>query len=393
MDALRQQLFCHKTLPYISKKAVNDAMCNYILSQMPKMFYSEVYDCVERILHRQKCIVKGGAAIAAHLQDDNISFVDLDMEICIDNNSTNDNSAHVDYYDPLTMLDEPITAIVMKYKNVFTRLVSELSFDKLMCVSSIKNLIMFKSYVDEAVEFVWPANVKFALNAKNLVKVTTSNVDDKFLLTRYSVNVHALNYYDDMWIHRSDNIAKSLKFFPFDLYFLDISVRHKPYPDVLYKNLFDHTNKFVRVECVQTIIAEQLSCILYNIFNRDANKLKCRIERIRNLLGTNEIYVSPRHEAKHYQHSNYTGKYSIRDVALLLQDLGLKYGPPTIVKLYFAKRFVNNIADVTHQINFPYHCWDKRYFSNSWLHYCHILNDLFNLNLPVAKYSTLKIKN
>ncbi|QHB21777.1 ac18 [Artaxa digramma nucleopolyhedrovirus] len=397
MDALRHQLFYTKTIPYISKKSINDSLCENVLIRMGEQFYSKVYKIVNETLDDKPFVVKGGAAVAAHLSRFDAPLGDLDLQVCVERDVTIDN-----VFDELPLrkiLNKLQDSIGREYAHCVENILSEIEIFNVLDNDKRRHrhhywrqqkLIVFKSYENEAVEFSAASRILFKLNPHMPIKITTSTLDDdnNDILVRYSFNVHATSDIT-MWLHREHDSGKPITFFPFDLYFLDIRVKSHScdnYGDLVYRNMFDAK---VLVDTLQRVIVEQLECIMFNVFNFAWNKVNARYKRLKCLVqmllssasnkGVDKTQLDFYYRyLKGQQHT-----YTVKNVKEIMYCVGPILGARLVIKLYFMKRFVFAIEHVTHQINFPYRHWDQNYFSKCWKQYCCILNDLFDLQYTI----------
>nr|AKN91090.1 ORF-120 [Buzura suppressaria nucleopolyhedrovirus] len=381
MDALRAQLFNAKNIPYISKKNVNDAIGKHVLSQLDHAFYAGIYqDVLNTVGQRHLCVLKGGAAIEAHLTNSYPRLNDVDIKVWLDD----DNLDTVPILELKNAVEERVRrgSLLHQIQNVCDT--TDLTmFTQTYYTVDPKNIIMFKSYTNEAVQFSAPHNVYLTVNNAMPIKMTMSRVDDS-ILVRYSFNVLAKSTHS-MWLYR-DSTCRRLEFFPFDFYFLDLSLQTKPADNRNYVYLEMFNTKAI-VDDMENVVIEQLECVLFNIFYFSWDKIDIRIKRLvkliemlRNKMVQDE--VKEKRRAIAYEHMK-TCNYTIKDVKHILEKLGPFLGARLIIQLYFNKRFCNNIKDITHQVNFPYHRWDVKYFSKCWKQYCVILNMLFNLNVSI----------
>ncbi|AGR56877.1 ac18 [Hemileuca sp. nucleopolyhedrovirus] len=471
MDSILYQLFYTKTIPYISKKSINDLLCRTILPELGLEFHENIYRTVVSVMRDNAYIVKGDVAVAAHLRHDDVDgFVGqserkgrghqkLYEELCLTGLKIN-VSARMDDADdddivndvselttesvlnllPLEVLKIKLEQITSKYRTKLESILKKksLSDNGLGIVyddhhDTLKNsLIMFKSYVNEAVKFGLP--IRFTLNNDLPIKMTISMVnDDDYVLVRYSFNVHAKrsylnvsnennnnnnnissnkNYvYNDVKgehdrsisLFRCNESMVSLSYFPFDLYFLDLHIDNKhrrqrqrgdirSADDLVLCSDRIFTIKVV-VDNLETVIVDQLDRLLFNIFHYQFSEIDTIVDLLRRLIHLLFRREDSSTTRNHYQHqlrayhqikNDYRRMFSPRDVkTTILSTVGPVLGATLIIELYFQKRFKTTVRDVTHEINFPYHYWEYKYFSKCWKRYCRILKHLFCINSVV----------
>lgn len=395
MDALRAQLFNAKNIPYISKKNINDSIGKHVLSQLDYAFYAGVYhDVLNTVGQQHLCVLKGGAAVSTHLKEVCPQLNDIDVEVWVDD--------HLDTV-PLLALKNTVEKRVQRdglldrVQNVCDTMDMTAFTQKYYTAGEPKHVIVFKSYTNEAVQFDAPHNVYFTVNGAMPIKMTMSRVDDS-ILVRYSFNVLAKST-RPMWLYCNDTTCRRLDFFPFDFYFLDLNLQTKPTNRRDYVYLEAFSTKII-VDHLENVVIEQLECLFFNIFYFSWDKVNVRMKRLNELIKMlrNEPSANNKEEQarrvsefKRMKSSYLT--FTIKDVKGIMQTLGPFLGARLIVQLYFEKRFRNNIKDVTHQVNFPYHCWDVKYFSKCWKQYCIILNLLFNLNVSIKFNNVSSIKD
>ncbi|ACI47413.1 unknown [Spodoptera litura nucleopolyhedrovirus II] len=382
MESLQQRLFKHKSIPYISKKYINDQLGEYVLRNTTNEFHRAVLPQAVLALDTL-CVVKGGAALAVHMKNElPHHLTDFDIEVYADSKRITTNNIHS--FVPLHTLEEKLKVVCEKFYNNIDETLATVNINRLMNNNYARNsLIIFKSYVNEAVEVV-PDNVSFALNRLQPFKSTVSMVNDDYFLVRYSFNVHMTST-SPMWLYKENNRVSSLQFLPLDVYFLDLSVKRSSPPSVDTYTLGRIYGIDVYVESIKYLIADQLECILFNIFNYSWHKVDGRIDRLYNLIAINDDYFQPTDkEMQRYEDIVKISKqrFTIRDVKGILYALG-PLGPRAVIELYFTNRFDNHVKYVTHQINFPYHRWESDYFSKCWKHFLYIINVMYGLEYKI----------
>ncbi|AUV65314.1 hypothetical protein [Alphabaculovirus myunipunctae] len=405
MESLLQRLFVDKTIPYISKKHINDELGENVLRRTDQSFHRDVLKQTIEALDTL-CVVKGGAAIAAHsaskTAEASTSLTDIDVEVYVDDDRANVNN--LNSFVALTRLETQLRKVCSEYYEKIDECLGDVDLNclinNIVCGGggvgddNNDNVIIFKSYVNEAVK-VSAGAVRFTLNRKMPFKSTVSLVNEDYFLVRYSFNVHMKSDNGIMWLYKSHNRIQSLDYFPFDVYFLDVSVKRSPMP---FTDAYSLTNLFgigVYVEDLKFLIADQIECLMFNVFNRVWHKIQVRTARLKTLLKLYNNSSPTIEERQRYRRILIGGdgiadddepnkRYGVRDVKQLLYAVG-PLGAQLLIELYFANRFHNSIDQVTHQINFPYHRWDGRFFSKCWKCFLDILNRLYNLGYDIQK--------
>jgi hypothetical protein len=362
-----------------------------VLRRLSLDFYIRVYQIVSREL-RQFCIMKGGAAIAVHLDDDNDAKIsDLDVEIYVDD---------VNFDPSQSIRFKRLESALRGYaSNVYPRiddLLSAVDFvsllpdeaecdnDKSKNIDSDDGTItIFKSYVNEAIQVPnGGKNVRFELNKEKPFNTTISMVDDEYYLVRYSFNVDmkCADNSCSLILYKNDAMKKYLQRFNLDLYFLDLSVKRKPMCDnrfVMKKFL----NTFIFVEHIQYVIADQIECILFNVFYKQHDRVLFRMNRLTRVLN----YYNPNHytddQLQYYKMIKHNDRavYTVSDLKTFMYRSTPKLGFLLAVYLYRNERFTINIGDVTHQINFPYHKLNDKYFDKSFDTFVNVIRRLFKI--------------
>ncbi|CDG72795.1 Unknown (Ac18) [Spodoptera exigua multiple nucleopolyhedrovirus] len=384
MESLQQRLFKHKSIPYISKKYINDQLGEYVLRNTTNRFHRAILPQAVLALDTL-CVVKGGAAIAVHMKNGQPRHLtDFDLEVYADDKRITVNNLHS--FIALQALEEKLKTVCEKFYNDIDETLATVSVNRLMNNNYVRNnMIIFKSYVNEAVE-VMPDNVTFALNRLQPFKSTVSMVNDDYFLVRYSFNVHMKSDLSPMWLYKEKNRVSSLQFLPLDVYFLDLSVKRSPTPPIDTYTLGNIYGIDVYVEDVKYLIADQLECILFNVFNYCWTKVDSRIDRLYNLISIhkNDYFQPTDKETERFEEIIKLSKqrYTLRDVKSILYALG-PLGPKAVIELYFMNRFDNHVKYVTHQINFPYHRWECDYFSKCWKQFLYIINIMYNLEYKI----------
>nr|ACA02598.1 unknown [Spodoptera frugiperda multiple nucleopolyhedrovirus]QED40099.1 hypothetical protein [Spodoptera frugiperda multiple nucleopolyhedrovirus] len=382
MEHLQNRLLKHRAIPYISKKFLNDRLTDLVLRNADKTFHRRILPATVRALDTLS-VIKGGAAIAVHLNNNTPTHLsDLDLEVYVDDeNVTIENLSS---YVSLERVEQELKTICENYYDNIDQALATININRLMNNTYARDkMFIFKSYINEAIEFV-PDHVRFCLNHAQPFKSTVSIVNDDYFLVRYSFNVH-MKSFTPIRLHKENNHITNLQFFPLDVFFLDVSVKRSP---ASFVNMYSLGNIFgvdVYIENIKYLIADQLECILFNIFNFYWNKVESRIDRVGNLLNAQTDYFIPtNHEIERYEKivKQTHQRFTARDVKPLLYALG-PLGPQAIIELYFLNRFDNNIKYITHQVNFPYHVWEQDYYSKCWKQFLYILNNLYNLKYNV----------
>jgi Protein of unknown function (DUF1383) len=384
MNSLRKQLFNDKTLPYISKKQVNDRLCENALSCLDKDFYRKTLDIVLSTI-KNECVVQGDAAFGIYDNPLSNTLNNIDLQI-ITNNVVQVTIDNVYNIIPLQHLKNNLQKITEQHQKEMETIVSKMNLSHIIEKKHFdeNKLVVFKSYTDEAVEFVSPAGIYFELNNIMPLKITVCSVDNSIddnndkhhILARYSFNVHAKST-NPIWLHTNDDRSKVIEYFPLDLYFLNLRIKPLTTMDKLQKcQIF---GKQMYVNSLEQVICDQLECIMFKVFYDNVNENE--IEKLYSLITTKLNMCEQQTFPTVMFHK--TIKYTIKDVKSILYTLGPRNGAETIVKLYCMKRFSNRLNDITHQINFPYCYWDTKYYSKCWKRYCKILIKLFDINIKI----------
>nr|QGX02301.1 maco-A 56 [Mamestra configurata nucleopolyhedrovirus A] len=385
MEAMLQRLFVHKTIPYISKKYINDELADRVLKQTAQSFQRNVLQ--QSILALDTvCVLKGGAAVAAHMNRrtyPEMPLSDIDVEVYVDDERANVNNLHS--FVALRRLEERLRSVCEQYYDEIDSLLANIDMNCLMNNNySRDRMVIFKSYVNEAVE-VEPDKIMFTLNRKMPFKTTVSVVNEDYFLVRHSFNVHMTSR-SPMWLHKSNDRQHTLQYFPFDIYFLDLSVKRSPAPytdNYVLARIYDLD---VYVEDLKYLIADQIECLMFNVFNYHWHKIDTRTARIRALAQLIINTEPTAEEQSRYETLKASDeRFSVRDVKQILYMLG-PLGPRSLLELYFANRFDNDINCVTHQVNFPYHRWESNYYSKCWKRFLTIINSVFGYNYTIQKH-------
>ncbi|ABY65849.1 hypothetical protein [Orgyia leucostigma nucleopolyhedrovirus] len=409
MDLIKNQLFCTRTLPYITKKRVNDALCKRVLSQLDRQFYAKVYEIVRQTIqlnggNLENIVLHGDAAAAAYI-DCEFPAKKINIRLCGNNVDTKTATEVVEALSLHILLDN-LRGVVREYNDVVKRILDTIELADLIgdVQHEVKNatsspkVVMFKSYTDEAYEFPPSTFVHFMLNSDLDVKLTASTVnEDEYVLVRYSYNVHAVSDLP-IWLHAANKRSpRRLCYVPLDVYFLDVRVvagglRVNPDDDVKQNVFtFGQCQLPINVDLLDTIICEQLDCLLFNVFHLDSGEINERMQRLNEIIAaaaskeheTSPLIKARRHQFYRLTKSNTESIYTARSVKEFLRGAGSRLGARLVVELYFMRRFHNNIRFVTHQINFPYHVWNPYYYSACWKQYCRYLNDLFSFSFHI----------
>ncbi|AUF81641.1 hypothetical protein ManeNPV_00115 [Malacosoma neustria nucleopolyhedrovirus] len=385
MESELYKLLTLKTIPYISKKHLNDELRNKVLRQLSFEFYQHIYDITTHQL-QQFCIMKGGAAIAVHLNDINAKISDLDLEIYIDD--ANFNPQHSIQF---RRLENTLKSFAFNsYANVNEAL-SSIEFASLLpeeVENNIDNndtITIFKSYVNEALQVPDKGrNMKFELNKEKPFNTTISMVNNEYYLVRYSFNVN-MKCHDSscsLILYKDNTMKKYLQSFSFDLYFIDLSIKQKPSCDAVNHFIMKKfLNRLIFVENIQYVIADQIECILFNVFYKQHDKVLFRMNRLSQLLHYYNTNYYTKSQLQYYKTIKYHDKtvYSMPDLKTFMYRSTPKLGFLLAVYLYHSERFTINIKDVTHQINFPYHKLNDKYFNKSFTTFINIGRELFKI--------------
>ncbi|AYN44994.1 se34 [Alphabaculovirus alterspexiguae] len=380
MESLQQRLFNHKSIPYICKKYINDEISDYVLRHTDRSFHRTVLPAAVKALDTL-CVLKGGAAAAVYTKREE-PLTDLDIEVYVDDARATTENLHS--FVSMNRLEKCLKDICEQYYEEIDNILESVNINRLMNNNYARNnMIIFKSYVNEAIEIV-PDRVSFHLNKSQPFKSTVSMVNEDYYLVRYSFNVHMKSKDSIIWLHKNRNRIQSLNFFPLDVYFLDLSVKRSPAPYVDMYTLATLFECQMYVENLKYLIADQLECLLFNVFNHNWHKIENRVSRIRSLLLLQDQHHPVEEKTKKLYEEIMASdqRFNIRDVKKLLYMLG-PIGPRALIELYFLNRFENHVKYVTHQVNFPYHRWQPDYFSRCWKQYLGIVNRLYKLNYSI----------
>nr|WUR10850.1 hp [Calliteara abietis nucleopolyhedrovirus] len=432
MNVLKHQLFEAQTLPYITKKCINDALCDYVLNNLPNAFFVDVYQTAVLLMQQRtdntaRCVLKGGAAIATLLSNTKCKLHDTKLRVHFNNETVTVNEIDVNnVFDllPINELQVVLTRATRKYRATISEILTTITWAQLLslCTTTTtaassdvhhQSIVVFQSYVDRAIVFPPSHCINFALDdsIRPDIKLTVSMVNgNEHVLIRYSFNVTVQSSWP-IWLYGNDdnnkNFCKQLSYAPLNVYFLDIEVPSSSLLSSTWSPLPMSAPKMPQqfllfgqlpmlMDDAETLAIEQTECLLYNVFTFAPQHtiIALRVNRLRRLMKLvygeqhylrqqQQQQVQRRFECYNRIKADRTAVFVIRDVRNILNCVGLLLGVKLIIELYFLRRFKNRIAHVTYQINFPLHKWNKRYFSICWKHYCAILNDVFELNQTI----------
>lgn len=381
MESLLEQLRFRRSIPYISKKIINDTLTELVMRRAEPSFYAKIYRIVGRVT-RRFVVVKGGIAIRALLEASELDApsADLDLQIDIPQCRFSDAleyEAFVRRALNLQELHRALKAAAHEHEPAVRATLEKVTLRDL--IKPVRTpFVMFKSYVNEAV--VVPDDVdaiRFELNEAQPLKMTLSMINDEHFLVRFSFNVlvKSHNMYE---CHERDR-TRPIAFFPLDVYFLDVTAKPFGGTGCRFVPLFD---THVAVDAPDRIVAEQLECLFYNVFYLNAGKTETCKRRILSLIDRFGCEPSRQQRDNHRALlEDKTSVYCARDVKELLYRAGPRLGAELVARFYFEHRFVNSVSNITYQINFPYHIWDNKYFSQCWKTYLRLLDEIFALNL------------
>nr|ANW12317.1 hypothetical protein [Malacosoma sp. alphabaculovirus] len=387
MESALYKLLTLQSIPYISKKHVNDELRHKVLRQLSLDFYRHVYDITARQL-RQFCIMKGGAAIAAHLDDIDAKISDLDLEIYVDDAN----------FDPLhsiqfKRLENALKGYASKYYAHVNGALSTVEFASLLPDDDVENhtdsddgaITIFKSYVNEALQVPdGGRNMKFELNKDEPFNTTVSMVDNEYYLVRYSfsVDMKCADGSCSLILYKSDSMKKYLQRFRLNLYFLDLSIKRRPPCGVASHFVMKRfLNSSIFVENIQYVIADQIECILFNVFYKQHDRVLFRMNRLTRLLNYYNTNYYTKSQLQYYKTIKYHDKtvYSVSDLKTFMYRSTPKLGFLLAVYLYHNERFTIDIGDVTHQINFPYHKLNDKYLDTSFNAFVNVIRKLLKI--------------
>ncbi|BAC67343.1 hypothetical protein AhnVgp092 [Adoxophyes honmai nucleopolyhedrovirus] len=380
MEAIRKQLFSSHTIPYISKKSVNDQLSKCMLKSLDDHFFNILYTNFTKAV-KHFCLLTGSFAIQSHLKRFNIEATPLDLvkklnlEVYLQNESLNaDIETFKDCINETIVCNIPIMEADLKNVEC-RRLLNEIDIATL----NDESLLLYKCYVNEAVRIDKIDDIFFEINRHGPFKMTTSQIDNDTLM-RFSYNVH-MKSKSQIW-NITYNKMKRLTFIPMDIYFMDIIIKKEAFairapPEFAFHidSMFD---TYVCIQNIEHALADQLECLMYDTFNR-VQSVKKRLKTISRLISTLPAINENVDARLAAYETNFN--YSIKQIKEILYNVGCRVGTRLIVKLYFEGRFYNKIKDVTYQINFPYCIRDKNYFENCWKQYLTLLDKLFDIGI------------
>ncbi|AXU41570.1 AC18 [Alphabaculovirus altermyunipunctae] len=384
MNSLLEQLRSRRSIPYISKKKINDDITEQIMKCINFEFYKKLYRSVTTATNRF-VVVKGGMAIAGLLKsDENIYFKssDLDVQLLASVDDEPFNLQTVVERFNFSRLYQALNAIVSDYLPVVKARLDSVTF-KDFSIDSQSIFVMFKSYINEAI-VIQPDrfdSIKCRLNEKQPLKMTVSEMRDECYLVRFSFNVNV--FAEGMYEYREHKRTRSISFFPLNLFFLDVTVVRQHSNKFTFVELFDDT---IAVDLPDRVIIDQLECMFYNIFYKNDNKVNLCCERIARFL--ERFDCEPDDEQKRLYEilvSNRKQTYKAGDIKNLMNCVGSRLGVALIDELFRARLITTELKDITYQINFPYHIWDPDYFSKCWQIYLDKTKILFGNTLDVIK--------
>jgi Protein of unknown function (DUF1383) len=376
MNQLQRRLFRDKSVPYLCKKDVNDRLTEQVMKRMDTAFFAAVLDAV--VQAPRLYVVKGGGAICAHTKLA-ASLSDLDLETYL--SDFGGGATDVKAAMCLPNMKAQITAVCQQYSDAVSRALAEITEES---VGLHRSAVVFKSYVNEAIQLGDFGPVKFVLQNDVPIKTTMSMVNDEYYLLRFSYTVHAV-YDGKMRLFKGNRRGSvPINHMQLDLYFLDVSIKRSVPNRLCLRTLF---GRVVYVERAEFVVADQLECLLYNVFHKQLDKAHARFERLQNFL------ARVRHEtdddefegklAAYRRHASSPCMFRVYHVKKLLYECGCRLGARLVAQLYFDKRFYTSRRDVTHQINFPHHVRDRKFYSWAWKHYLNMLNDLYDLKIKI----------
>ncbi|QEI03693.1 hypothetical protein [Rachiplusia nu nucleopolyhedrovirus] len=403
MDTVLYNLNVSKSIPYISKKLINDMLSDQILRKLycetqhdkKKGFHAELLTKTKEALNTFH-LLKGGAAVAAHLGETKPELSDIDIELFIDDKDyyTRVGLNNLSSFIPLPAIKKNVFEISMKYlaslKNILedfdmSKLFSKITNDLWYDDDAEDTVTVFKSYINEAVQFD-PTKVRLVVNEKMPFKITMSEVNNEYYLVRYSYNVHMISKIPNVnaiKLCRKYNV-EDLQYFVFDLYFLDVSVK-KSKSNYFYKkeHYFTKTlyGQSIVVECLENVISDQIECLMYNVFNDQALKVSNRMNRLHRLINKLEKINVVKNERRNnilIRKLDYCyATLNVRDIKQILFALGPALGINFLIHLHEQNRIVAQVEDITFQVNFPYHKWNCNYTKECCDKFVNCLKKLF----------------
>ncbi|AKR17321.1 hypothetical protein [Urbanus proteus nucleopolyhedrovirus] len=385
MLTLKKNLFFKKYIPYNSKKFVNDELNDYLIRTMDTNFFEDIYKkCVTKL--NTFCVGKGRLAVAAYLKNTQ-QPTSIDLEIYVNNETNTDDVLTPDIVKQhfnVDELQEDLKKVCEVHKQKFINILKSTNFSSVFGqdVMYKDSFIIFKSYVDEAVECV-PRYCVFRLNESNMLKCTMSTVNNDYCLLRFSYNIHMKSVGKPILWYKDDYVIQQQEYFPLDFYFCNIMIKYNKGVVKHYK-VVKMLNNILIVDNLNDVIAEQIECLLFNIFYKNEKKINQRTMIINNLLkklykDTNACHVNYALVDNFLkQHDKI---YNICDVKNIMFECGVKTGMFIVINLYFKKRFTYCIDDITCQINFPYHIWNYNHLSVCWKRFIKLTNDMLDLRV------------
>lgn len=385
MQTLKSQLLEDK-LVYVSKKEINDTLSDYVLKHIKSTFIEDVFTATVTTLQNYYPAVKGGIALNTFLKETHVdtAITDIDLELGLTTNDFNavcHDHTKLYHYLPIQKLLERLDRVIMQYIDNIKSVVNHMTIQNVWPYS--EPFVMFKTYRDEAIaiEQHHAKESTFVVNTHQnydkIVKLTVSLVNNQFLLVRFSINVKMLNDY--MTLYLPNDTAKQLSYFPFDVFFLDVSI--KPFYDIDALNTSWVYGKKLNVHSLRSIVNDQLDSLFYVIAHRRHIKKQQKINKLQSILHEHDLIHYTLCESKQYNYILYqqNSVYKPTEMKRIYKLLGPYLGAVLIKALYERNRFINNIQDLTFHVNFPFHkqLEESKYFSMVWEEYIECLYVLF----------------
>ncbi|AAR28900.1 ORF136 [Leucania separata nucleopolyhedrovirus] len=369
MNSLLEQLRSRRSIPYISKKKINDDLTELVMRCVHFEFYTKLYRAVLRTVATDRfVVVKGGMAIEGLLGRGSQSG-DLDVQLIasIDDEPFDIRSV-VARFDFNRLYKTLETEVASTYLPVVRTCLESIKFEDLSAatIGTAPMFVMFKSYVNEAIVIARDRfdSIKFRLDEERPLKMTVSEMKDRCYLVRFSFNVNV--FARDMYEYRERKRTRSIGFFPLNLYFLDVTVVKQQQHDQehAFVELFDDR---IAVDTPDRVIIDQLECMFFNVFYGNESKINLCYDRIVGLLERFDCEPDLEQTRAYFALvSDRRGAYKANDIKSLMCRVGSRLGVRLVDELFETGRITTELKDITYQINFPYHIWDREYFSNCW---------------------------
>nr|ANS71040.1 hypothetical protein [Lymantria dispar multiple nucleopolyhedrovirus] len=370
---LRRQQQQQQQIPYHSKREINDKLCVRVLGALPPQFYRECLRSLDDRLKNEVWLAGGSTAAAIHLDANTFkpnAGLDLEMYVSEDRfgkMDSNNDGAFNSQLD-LVQVHQDLESLVEKHTDRVNALLERVD----TAASFVPHfsggggpIVVFKSYKREAIEFD-PNNVTFVVNRRLPMKRTFSRIDENSLLLRFSFNVHMTRIDDDaasppiVW-HRFENETRTLTFFPWDLYFLNVMIIRKTDSELPFtlcqRSIFDNTTRIL-VKSLQYAICDKMEsllvgCVRHKVCRTPApHAIAAELKSLYNTWQQRAGFFDMKQCKDFFDLQTRQERYSIRDIRRsVLYTLGPDLGVVLIVWLIRNKRFRDRRHDITHEIN------------------------------------------